>query len=513
MEKTEEIKKNNFGVPEQYHILPVQERIPSGLLRIKAILNDPTKYFDKVETVGGWARTVRNQNKLLFIELSDGSGMENLQIVVEDTVKNFAEIEKQNVSSCLKITGTLVRSPKEGQPIEMLCKNPETDIVEIVGVNHDVAHYPLSKKFHPVEHLRKHLHLRPRANIIGASSRVRNSIIFATHLFFQTQNFYNIHTPIITVSDCEGAGELFQITNMLPHDDDVTKIPKKDKSNLIDYSKDFFQKKAYLTCSGQLALEAYACGLTNVYTFGPTVRAENSHTTRHLAEFWMIEPEMCFAGLKENMELAENYTKFCIDYCLKNNKDDLAYFNEKIFKPKHKEDLIEYLNKIVNSSFARMSYTEGIEILIKAQTDGTKKFEKEVSWGMDLGSEHERFLCEHHVKGPMFLFDYPKGIKAFYMRMNQDNKTVQAMDMLVPLIGEVIGGSVREERGEVLVEKIKAANLNIADYEFYTDLRKYGTVPHCGFGLGLERLIMLVTGIENIRETIPYPRYPGLIDI
>ena len=510
MENTESDKI--FGVPKEFTKMPIQERLLSGVLRIKPILLDPSKYFDKQEIVGGWARTVRKQNNLIFVELNDGSCFESLQIVVENTIKNFADLEKSNVSTCFKFKGTLVKSPKEGQPIEMLLKDDSIHFAEIVGQNENVATFPLAKKFHPVEHLRKFLHLRPRSNIISSSTRVRNSISFATHLFFQSLNFFYVHTPIITVSDCEGAGELFQVTTLIPEDGDVTKIPKIDKTTQIDYSKDLFQRKAFLTCSGQLSVEASACGLSQVYTFGPTFRAENSHTTRHLSEFWMIEPEMVFAGLEENMKLAEDYIRFCVDYCLKNNRDDLDFFNEKIFKPKHKEDLIEYLTKIVKSNFARLSYSEGIKILEEAQTKGGVQFEKKVEWGIDLGSEHERYLCEKHVKGPVFLYDYPKEIKAFYMRVNQDNKTVQAMDLLVPLIGEVIGGSVREERAEVLLEKIKAAGLDPAEYKFYEDLRRYGTVPHCGFGLGLERLIMLVTGIENIRETIPYPRHPGLID-
>ncbi len=510
MEKKE--PETVFGVPIEFTRLPIQERLLSGVLRIKPILLDPAKYYDKIETIGGWARTVRKQGGVVFVELSDGSCFENLQVVVDSSISNFADIEKTNVATCFKFKGTLVKSPKDGQPIEMLLKDNQIHSAEIVGQNENVGAYPLAKKFHPVEHLRKYTHLRPRANIIAASARVRNSISFATHLFFQSLNFYYVHTPIITVSDCEGAGELFQVTTILPEDGDVTKIPKIDKTNIIDYSKEIFQRKAYLTCSGQLSVEAFACGLSQVYTFGPTFRAENSHTTRHLSEFWMIEPEMVFAGLEENMKLAEDYVKFCLDYCLKNNLDDLRFFNEKVFKPKHNRDLEEYLREIVGSKFARISYTEGVNILIEAQTKGGVKFEKQVEWGIDLGSEHERYLCEKHVKGPVFLFDYPKEIKAFYMRVNQDQKTVQAMDLLVPLIGEVIGGSVREERADVLIQKIKDAGLNPEEYKFYEDLRRYGTVPHCGFGLGLERLIMLVTGIENIRETIPYPRHPGLIE-
>ena len=501
-----------FGVPKEFTHLPIQERLLSGILRLKPVLKEPTKYFDKVETVGGWARTVRKQNALIFVELSDGSCFETLQVVIDQSMKNFAELEKTNVSTCFKFKGTLVKSPAQGQAIEMVVKDNDLHSAEIIGGNFDAGNYPLAKKFHPVEHLRKFLHLRPRSNIMSASMRVRNSISFATHLFFQSLNFFYIHTPIITASDCEGAGELFQVTTLLPEDGDIKKLPVDPKTQKIDYTKDMFQKKSYLTCSGQLAVEGFACGLSQVYTFGPTFRAENSHTTRHLSEFWMIEPEMVFAGIEENMKLAEDYVKFCIDYCLKNNADDLKFFNEKIFQPKHKQDLIEYLTGILASKFARIEYTEGIKILEEAQTKGGVKFEKEVKWGIDLGSEHERYLCEKHVKGPLFLYNYPKEIKAFYMRMNKDEKTVAAMDMLVPLIGEVVGGSVREERFEVLHKKIVDAGLDPKAYDFYEDLRKFGTVPHCGFGLGLERLIMLITGIENIRETIPYPRHPGLIE-
>lgn len=508
MDKTESDKV--FGVPAEFSKLPIQERHFSGLLRVKPIFANPEKYFDKVETVGGWAKTVRKQNNLIFVELNDGSCFESLQIVIDNSLKNFKDLEKSNVATCFKFKGTLVKSPKEGQPIEMSVKDDEHHFAEVVGDNLDVKSYPIAKKFHPVEHLRKHLHLRPRSNIIAASTRIRNSISFATHLFFQSLNFFYIHTPIITVSDCEGAGELFQVTTMLK-DEDATKVPKVGKTTNIDYSKDMFQRKAFLTCSGQLALEGFACGMSQVYTFGPTFRAEHSHTTRHLSEFWMVEPEMVFAGITENMQLAEDYVKFTLDYCLKNNSDDLKFFNEKIFKPKHDKDLIEYLKGIVDTDFARLTYSEGINILEEAIKNG-HKFEKKVEWGIDLANEHEKYLAETHTKGPVFLYDYPKEIKAFYMRVNKDEKTVAAMDLLVPLIGELIGGSVREERADVLFKKIEDAKLEPSDYSFYTDLRKFGTVPHCGFGLGLERLIMLCTGLENIRETIPYPRHPGFIE-
>lgn len=479
----------------------------------------------------------------VFITLNDGQGNNSLQVVVQKDFASFAEISKCKVSTSFKITGKIVKSPKEGQLLEMQIDDNENHKVEILGKNLDTGRYPMSKKSHGYEHLRKFLHLRPRQNIIAAATRVRNAVSFATHLFFQSNGFQYIHTPIITGQDCEGAGEMFRVTNFI--EADPKKIPIHKKKKTIDWKKDFFKKEAFLTVSGQLNLEPFACQLTNVYTFGPTFRQEDSHTTRHLSEFWMIEPEMAFVGLKENMAVAEAYTKFCIEYTLENCRDDIDFFNEKVFKPRfnkkagkkggkgkdaekteeteakeeetkeEEKDLIKYLTEIISKPFARMTYTEGVDHLLKA-IEGGRKFEFPVAWGEDLKSEHERYLCEEIIKGPVFLYNYPAKMKAFYMRNNDDGdsengQTCQATDLLVPLIGELIGGSVREERLDVLLKKIKDHGLDPEPYEFYTDLRKYGSVPHAGFGLGLERLILMITGLENIREVIPYPRAPGLL--
>lgn len=329
----------------------------------------------------------------------------------------------------------------------------------------------------------------------------------ATHLFFQSMGFLYIHTPLITCSDCEGAGEMFGVTTLLKPDTDITTLPqKKKKKNMLDYGEDFFKRQAYLTVSGQLNVEPFCTSMSNVYTFGPTFRAEKSFTSRHLAEFWMIEPELAFAGMPENMQCAEQYMKFCITYCLKNCLDDIELCNKAMDKTKCGGDLIKYLTDIANSEFRKMEYTEAIKILEEAIEKG-QTFEVPVSWGMDLKSEHERFLCEQIVKGPLFLYNYPKDIKPFYMKVNDDDKTVGAMDLLVPQIGEVIGGSVREEKLDVLEKRMKDCKLNKADYDWYIDLRRYGTVPHAGFGLGLERMCMLVSGIDNIRDVVPYPRW------
>jgi asparaginyl-tRNA synthetase len=493
------------------------ERLLSGLLRVSSILANPDAYFDKVDAVGGWIKNFRLQNndKLAFVELSDGSCNKPLQVVIEHTMPNFGEFIKENVSACIKIKGTLVKSPAKGQAIEMLVNDPANHEIVVMGSNMDTKNYPLMGKYPSLELLRSQLHLRPRSNIIGAMSRVRNSLAMATHQFFQEMGFLYIHTPILTVSDCEGAGEMFQVTTNIPKDHDATRIPTGQDKKKIDYTKDFFGKPTYMTVSGQLAVENYACALTNVYTFGPTFRAEQSHTTRHLAEFWMIEPEICFAGLEELFALVEGYFKFSIDYVIENVADDLDYFNV-LFKKNLKDkkiqdfsDLLEYLKGIRNSNFARLSYTEAVDYLQKVEANKEHKFEESVFWGMDLKSEHERYICEKLVKGPVFLYNYPKEIKAFYMKLNDDKKTVQNLDLLLPFIGEVVGGSVREERLDVLEGRYKECGLNPDDYKTYSDLRRYGTVPHAGFGVGFERMIMLVTGIENIREAIPFPRYPG----
>lgn len=558
--------------------LQTSERMISGLLRIVSVTSNPDKYYDTVDVVGGWVKTLRKQNndQLIFIALSDGSSPNNLQVVVQNTMPNFGELLNQNVASCLRVRGKLVRSPAQGQPIEMLVEDPAAHGVEILGANQDVKNYPLGgKKRHTLEHLRKYLHLRPRTNFIASMSRVRNALAMATHQFYQELGFIYVHTPIITASDCEGAGEMFEVKASIIEEVEVSKKDKKKakkKENAAPETgnssatnpvplqqnadqdtqeqireesatvapqdqqptpvqnpatttepqvriREFFDKKASLTVSGQLAVENYACALTNVYTFGPTFRAENSHTSRHLAEFWMIEPEICFAGMEELFALIEAYIKFCVDYCFENVREDLEYFG-KMFKENKKDadgfdDLLEYLQKLSASQFQRMSYTEAIEYLTEVTRSKKAKFKTKVEWGVDLGSEHERYICEQHFKAPVFLYDYPQKIKAFYMRVNDaasGEKTVACTDLLLPFIGEVAGGSVREERLDVLEESIRSFGLAPEDYQYYCDLRKYGTVPHGGFGVGFERLVMLVTGIENIRDAIPFPRYPGHCD-
>lgn len=385
----------------------------------------------------------------------------------------------------------------------MVCKDPAEHSVTIYGKS-DQAVYPLAKKHHKPETLRDIAHLRPRSNLIGAMSRVRNNLALATHLYFQSRGFLYIHTPCITASDCEGAGEMFQVTTVLPSKDKpISEVPIIKDKNVIDYQKDFFKKPAYLTVSGQLAVENYACALSNVYTFGPTFRAEVSHTSRHLSEFWMIEPEMAFADIFDNMDIAEDYLKFMINYVLENNRSELEFFDQRV-----KKGIIQYLEGISNAKFARMTYTDIIDTLLKAQ-EGGKVFDNKVEWGIDLNSEHERYIAEEFVKGPVISYNYPKDIKSFYMKANDDGKTVASMDILVPQIGEIIGGSQREDILEVLEQKIDALGLDKESYWWYLELRKFGTVPHSGFGLGFERMIMMVTGIQNIRDVIPYPRYPG----
>lgn len=497
--------------------LPKAERLLSGLLRIQSILQTPEKYFDKVESLGGWVKNMRLQanDTLIFIELSDGSGPVNIQVVVQNTLPNFKDILRQNVAASLKVTGTLVKSPAKGQSIELLVNDPSKHSIEVLGENTDPANYPLMGKYPSLELLRNILHLRPRTNIIGSVARARSALSMATHQFFQEMGFLYVHTPIITSSDCEGAGEMFQVTTIVPENGKPSDLPVDEKSKLINYSKDFFGKKASLTVSGQLAVENYACALTNVYTFGPTFRAENSNTTRHLAEFWMIEPEICFGGLDELLVLIEGFIKFCIDYVLTNIPDDIDYFNG-VFKRNNKDksepnfaDLVVYLKSIRDAPFKRMTYTDAIEYLLGVESRKEHKFEVTPYWGLDLSSEHERYICEKLVKGPTFLYNYPREIKAFYMKLNDDKKTVQNTDLLLPFIGEVVGGSVREEKLDVLSEKYKDFKLSADDYKEYTDLRRYGSVPHAGFGVGFERLLMLITGIQNIRDVIPFPRYPG----
>lgn len=439
-------------------------------------------------TVKGWVRTVRNQKTFSFIEINDGSTLSNFQIVANPDIPDYARIiDALSTGVSIAAQGKIVESPGKNQEYEMVAKN-----VTIIGAC-DPEQYPLQKKRHSFEFLRSIAHLRPRTNTLGAITRVRNALAFATHKFFQERGFLYIHTPIITASDCEGAGKMFQVTTL-----DMEKVPKKDGHT--DYSQDFFGRPAYMTVSGQLNGEIYACALSDIYTFGPTFRAENSNTSRHLAEFWMIEPEMAFADINDNQDNAEAFLKYTLKYVLENCPEDMAFF-DKYVSP----DLVKRLQHVVDTPFERASYSYAVRILEKAD----KQFEYPVKWGADLQSEHERYLAEEFFQKPVIITDYPKQIKSFYMRANDDDKTVAAMDVLVPRIGEIIGGSQREERYDVLVRKMKENNLREEDYWWYLELRKYGSVPHAGYGVGFERLIQFATGMENIRDVIPFPRYPG----
>lgn len=440
-------------------------------------------------TIKGWVRTVRNQKTFAFVEVNDGSTLSNFQVLVNSDYPKFERlINSLSTGVSVAATGTIVESPGKNQELELQA----TDITVIGECDPEV--YPLQKKRHSFEYLRSIAHLRPRTNTIGAVTRVRNALAFATHKFFNDRGFLYIHTPIITASDCEGAGQMFHVSTL-----DNKNLPKDDKGN-IDYTQDFFAKPAYLTVSGQLNAEIYACALSDVYTFGPTFRAENSNTSRHLAEFWMIEPEMAFADLNDNMELAEAYLKACISHILTHCKEDLEFFDKRV-----SEGLIQRLQQLVDTPFERATYTYAVRILEKSG----KNFEYAPKWGDDLQTEHERYLAEEYFGKPVIITDYPKQIKAFYMRQNDDGKTVAAMDVLVPKVGEIIGGSQREERLDVLKQKLHEMKLSEEDYWWYLELRKYGSVPHAGFGLGFERLVQYATGMENIRDVIPFPRYPG----
>jgi asparaginyl-tRNA synthetase len=443
-------------------------------------------------TVKGWVRSARHQKTFSFVAVNDGSCFKPLQIIIDQSINDYETLVKTiTTGASVAVEGTLIKSAGAEQPFELQAEN-----VEVIGLCSG-DEYPLQKKHHSLEFLRTIAHLRPRTNTIGAVSRVRSALSFATHKFFQERGFLYVHTPIITASDCEGAGEMFAVSTL-----DINN-PARTQAGAVDYEQDFFSKQAFLTVSGQLNGEAYACALSDIYTFGPTFRAENSNTSRHLAEFWMIEPEMAFATLLDNMDCAENYLKYCLAYALEHNEQDMAFFDQYISK-----GIIERITHVVNSPFERLTYTEAIDILQKSG----KKFEYPVTWGCDLQSEHERFLAEEHCKKPIILINYPKEIKSFYMRINDDNKTVAAMDVLVPGVGEIIGGSQREDRADVLEQKMRAAGLDVANYWWYLELRKYGSVPHAGFGLGLERLVQFTTGVENIRDVIPFPRYPKHID-
>ncbi|KAH7650127.1 asparaginyl-tRNA synthetase (NOB+tRNA synthase) [Cryptosporidium bovis] len=491
----------------------VSEYSVTGRLRISSILDSEDggiSYIGKKVTIAGWARTVRKQcsDTLLFISLNDGSTHKSLQCVVEKTSRGFNDGLKTSVGCSFRVTGTIVKSPADGQPVELLL-NTNDDELKVYGYC-DASKYPLSKKHHPREFLREIAHLRPRSQFFSSVLRIRNSLAIAIHEYFQRNGFLYIHTPIITAADCEGAGEMFRVTTLLPVEDDTTKLStipttKLEGSNelIIDCKKDFFGKASFLTVSGQLALETVACSMSDVYTFGPTFRAENSHTSRHLAEFWMIEPEMAFSDLTDCMNLGEGLLKYTVEYVLENNISDLEYLDKNIEK-----GLIERLKVICSNEFARISYTEAIEML----KPHDKEFTVPVTWGMDMGSEHERYLTDVIEKKPCIIYNYPKDIKSFYMKLNDDEKTVAAMDILVPKIGEVIGGSQREDDIIKLENAIKNKNMNPEPYWWYNELRKYGSVPHSGFGLGFERLIMMITGVENVRDVIPFPRYPNHCD-
>ena len=455
---------------------------------IKSLFRDMENYGGKEVTVSGWVRTVRASNAFGFIELNDGSFFNSVQIVIEsDKLSNYNELAKLNVGASLTVTGVLELTPNAKQPMEIKASE-----VIIEGVS--TPDYPLQKKRHSFEYLRTISHLRPRTNTFAAVFRVRSLIAYAIHQFFQERGFVYVHTPIITGSDCEGAGEMFRVTTL-----DMDNLPKNEDGS-VDYSQDFFGKSTNLTVSGQLNVETYCMAFRNVYTFGPTFRAENSNTTRHAAEFWMIEPEIAFADLKDDMRLAEDMLKYIINYCLENAPEEMEFFNKFI-----DNGLLERLNNVVSNEFAHVTYTEAIDIL-KEHND---EFSYKVEWGCDLQTEHERYLTETIYKRPVMVTDYPKEIKAFYMKLNEDKKTVAAVDVLVPGIGEIIGGSQREENYDILVERMNEMGLDPKDYDWYLDLRKYGTNKHAGFGLGFERAVMYITGMQNIRDVLPFPRTVG----
>ena len=453
---------------------------------IKELYRNSENYYSKEVQVSGWVRTVRDSKTFGFIEINDGSFFKNLQIVFDNTLENFENICKLTLSSSITVCGELVKTENAKQPFEIKAKK-----VEIIA-NSD-PEYPLQKKRHSMEYLRTIAHLRPRTNTFNAVFRVRSVLSYAIHKFFQENNFVYVHTPIITGSDAEGAGEMFNLNTF-----DLKNVDKLEDGE-VDFSKDFFGKPAHLTVSGQLNVETYAFAFRNVYTFGPTFRAENSNTVKHAAEFWMIEPEICFADLKDDMDLAESMLKYVIKYVLENCPEEMQFFNSFIDKT-----LLERLDNVINSEFGRITYTDAVKELEKHNDE----FDYKVSWGVDLQTEHERYLSEKIFKKPVFVTDYPAEIKAFYMKLNPDGKTVAATDLLAPGIGEIIGGSQREDSLEILQNKIKDLNMDEKDYWWYLDLRRYGSVPHSGFGLGFERLMMYITGMQNIRDVIPFPRTP-----
>ncbi len=454
------------------------------LTNLKDLYRRKEEFLEQEVTIGGWVRSIRNSKNFGFIVVNDGTFFEPLQVVYHDGLSNFAEVEKLNVGAAIMVRGKLVATPQAKQPFEIQAE-------EVLVEGQSTPDYPLQKKRHSFEYLRTISHLRPRTNTFEAVFRVRSLIAYAIHKFFQERDFVYVHTPLITGSDCEGAGEMFQVTTL-----DLKDVPKDDQG-AVDFTQDFFGKPTNLTVSGQLNGETYAMAFKNIYTFGPTFRAENSNTTRHAAEFWMIEPEIAFADLEDDMILAESMLKYIIRYVLEHAPEEMQFFNQFVDK-----GLLERLNHVVDSDFAHVTYTEAIEILEK----NNENFEYKVSWGADLQTEHERYLTEEVFKRPVFVTDYPKEIKAFYMKLNPDNKTVAAVDCLVPGIGEIIGGSQREDDYEKLCQRMEELGLEKEDYDFYLDLRKYGTARHAGFGLGFERCVMYLTGMTNIRDVVPFPR-------
>lgn len=455
-------------------------------ITVRSLYKETEKYIDKEITIQGWVKTVRDSKTFGFIELNDGTFFKNVQIVITDKLENFDEAKKLTLSSSIKVTGTFVLTQNAKQPFEIQANKVE---IESLADNS----YPLQKKKHSFEYLRTISHLRPRTNTFNAVFRVRSVLAYAIHKFFQEQDFVYVHTPIITGSDAEGAGEMFNVNSF-----DLNNVPKTEDGQ-VDFSKDFFGKGAHLTVSGQLNGETFAQSFCNIYTFGPTFRAENSNTVKHAAEFWMIEPEICFADLADDMDLAEAMIKYIFKYVLEHCPEEMEFFNKFI-----DTGLLERLDNVINSDFARVSYTDAVKELEKHNDE----FEVKVSWGIDLQTEHERYICEKIYKKPVFLTDYPKDIKAFYMKLNPDGKTVAATDLLVPGIGEIIGASQREDNYDVLLSRMKELNMPLENYDWYLDLRKYGSCVHSGFGLGFERAIMYLTGMQNIRDVIPFPRTP-----
>lgn len=455
-------------------------------ITVKKLYKNTQDFANKEITIEGWVKTLRDSKNFGFIELNDGTFFKNVQVVFANTLPNFDAICKLTISSAIKVTGEFVLTQNAKQPFEIQASN-----IEIESLSD--SSYPLQKKKHSFEYLRTISHLRPRANTFNAVFRVRSVFAYAIHKFFQERGFVYVHTPLITGSDAEGAGEMFNVNSF-----DLNNIPK-DENNQVDFSKDFFGKPAHLTVSGQLNAETFAESFCNVYTFGPTFRAENSNTVKHAAEFWMIEPEICFATLKDDMDLAEEMIKYTFSYVLENCPEEMEFFNKFV-----DTGLLERLNHVISSQFVRITYDEAISKLKEHNED----FEYKVSWGVDLQTEHERYLCEKIFKKPVFVTNYPKDIKAFYMKLNDDGKTVAAVDLLVPGIGEIIGGSQREENYDKLLNRMKELNMPIQNYEWYLDLRKYGSCVHSGFGLGFERAIMYLTGMQNIRDVIPFPRTP-----